>query len=502
MPASATTPVPGPSQGWRDTLVVLALLAAATLVGFLLDRYSSLTSQAMLYVLAVVVASYTVGLSASLLCAAAAVTLLNFFFVPPRFTFQVDAQENVAALITLLSVAVVVSQLGSALRRQTAAALRNERRARQLQELATELAGASLPAEIHLLGQRFLNRALPGPCLLALLRADGTLNLPLATPADVADGMRACIHEAAVLGPGTGRWETLQGWFLPLKSGRHIAGAAYVPDAHADDDEGREHAQAICALVGQASSRLKLAASMQAAEERSRWHRAQSTFLAAISHDFRTPLAAIVGAASSLQAQREKLAPPAQDKLLETVLDEAAYLSTLTENTLQFVRLSSDGALHFDWQSMEEIVGAVLARVRRRDPGRRIQSKVPGDLPLVQGDPVLLAQLLENLLDNALKYSTGAIELVVAREDGWMEVAVQDRGPGVAAGEEQAIFEPFRRSDRSGQRGAGLGLALCRAIARAHGGDVTLQAREGGGSKFVLSLPVAAAQPSAQAESS
>jgi two-component system sensor histidine kinase KdpD len=385
------------------------------------------------------------------------------------------------------------------LRRETAAARRSERRARQLQELATELASASLPAEIHLLGQRFLNRALPGPCLLALFKADGTLNLPLAAPAHVGDGMRACIQEGAVLGPGTGRWQALHAWFLPLKSGRHVAGAAYVPGAHADDHEGREHAQAICALVAQASARLELAASTHAAEERSRWHRAQNTLLAAISHDFRTPLAAIVGAASSLQAQHDKLAPQAQDKLLATVLDEADYLSTLTENTLEYVRLASDGEVHFDWQAMEEIVGAVLARVRRRDPDRRIQARVPGDLPLVQADPVLLAQLLENLLDNALKYGAGPIDIVVAQEGAWMELAVLDRGPGIPAGEEQAIFEPFRRGDRCGPRGAGLGLALCRAIARAHDGDVSLHARAGGGSSFVLRLPIAASQPLAEA---
>src|SRR4051812_42703286 len=140
MKASAAKPAPGPSQSVRDGVVVLVLLAVATLVGLLLDRYASLTSQAMLYVLAVAVASYTVGMSASLLCAVGAVTLLNFFFVPPRFTFQVDAQENVAALVTLLTVAVVISQLGTALRGQTAAARRSERRAHQLQELAAELA--------------------------------------------------------------------------------------------------------------------------------------------------------------------------------------------------------------------------------------------------------------------------------------------------------------------------------------------------------------------------
>jgi two-component system, OmpR family, sensor histidine kinase KdpD len=120
---------------------------------------------------------------------------------------------------------------------------------------------------------------------------------------------------------------------------------------------------------------------------------------------------------------------------------------------------------------------------------------VPPRLPLIQADPVLLAQLLENLLDNALKYSADTVDLVVTAAGGELHVAVEDRGAGVPPGSEQAIFEPYRRSDRSGQRGAGLGLAVCRAIAHAHGGSLAVRPREGGGASFVVSLPVSVQQP-------
>jgi two-component system sensor histidine kinase KdpD len=309
--------------------------------------------------------------------------------------------------------------------------------------------------------------------------------------------MRSCIREAATLGPGTGRWPGLDAWYIPLGKKGQVNGAACIQNITAADHSGREHAQALCTLIAQALWRLKLTASMRQAQEESQRHNLQSTFLAAISHDLRTPLAAIVGAASSLQTQRDKLSPVEQDRLLGSIVGEATYLSRVTDNTLQLVRLDNAGALQPDWESMEEIVGAVLARVRQRDLARRIRSKVPAGLPLIKADPVLLAQLLENLLDNALKYSAGEIDLVVSQADHEMHVAVQDRGPGIAPGEETAIFEPYRRDDRSGQRGAGLGLAVCRAIANAHGGSITLQPREGGGSVFTLTLPVAAAQPEA-----
>lgn len=478
----------------RDAAVVAALLAGATVLALLLDRHTSITSEAMLYVLAVVLASYTVSRTVAVVGAVAAVLCLNFFFIEPRYTLQVDAQENVTALLAMLGVAIVISHLAAVSRRETEAARLNERRARQLQALATELADCASSAEVHVLAQRYLSRAFAGPCCVALTDADGELRLA-PEHAALRDGLQACIREGATLGPGTGRWPGLDAWYLPLASGRDAAGAACIQHVQARDTGGLEHAQALCAILGQALARMKLSASVHAAEEQSQWHKVQNTFLAAISHDFRTPLATIMAAASSLEVQRHKLPEAEQDRLLATIGAEARHLTVVTENTLQLVRLENAGEVAKDWQSLEEIVGAVLARVRVRDAARRIRSSVPPGLPLVRGDPVLLAQLLENLLDNALKYSAQAIELAVATAGDRMEVAVHDRGDGIAAGEELAIFEPFRRSDRSGQRGTGLGLAVCRAIARAHGGELVRRARPGGGSSFVLRIPIAQQQP-------
>ncbi|MFZ3219097.1 MAG: DUF4118 domain-containing protein [Rhodoferax sp.] len=484
----------------RSWLVVVALLTAATAGGFLLDHHVSLTSQAMLYVLAVVIASYTLRWLPSVVCAVAAVTAFNFFFVPPRWTFAVDNQENLIALFTMLLVALVINRLAAALRRETDNALRNEQRARQLQTLASNLSDIHTPQEVQALGQHALDAAFDGPCLLALLQPDGTLGVAADTPATVADGLACALREAAVLGPGTGRWPGLGAWYVPLGDKGQMHGAACIQNVLANDDDGREHAQALCALLAQALWRLRLAASMQAAQDESHRQLVQSTYLAAISHDLRTPLAAVLGAATSLQAQRDKLSAQEQDRLLGSIVSEARYLSTVTENTLQLVQLTNAAQpLKRDWESMEEIVGAVLARVRQRDPARRIQSHVAAGLPLIRVDPVLIAQLIDNLLDNALKYSSGAIDLAVSTGDAVMQVAVKDRGVEIAPEKYQAIFEPYSRSDQSGQRGAGLGLALCRTIATAHGGSLLLRRRAGGGNCFTLALPLEPQQPTGDA---
>ena len=490
---TVSEPSRAPARRW---VVVALLLTAATVCGFLFDRYVSLTSQAMFYVLAVVIASYKLDWIASAVCAVAAVTALNFFFVPPRWAFEVENPEHFIALGAMLVVALVISHLARGVRRETELARLNERRARQLQALATNLSNVSAPADIAALGQKALDAAFDGPCSLALTHDGRELDLAGDLDAAVRDGMRCCMTEAAVLGPGTGRWPGLLAWYLPLGERGHVTGAACVRPALATDDAGREHAQALCALLAQALWRLRLSASMLAAQSEAQRQQLQSTFLAAISHDLRTPLAAIVGAASSLQTQREKLSAPEQDRLLGSIVSEASYLSTVTENTLQLVRLTgSPQSLKRDWESMEEIVGAVLARVRQRDPERRIKSTVPEDLPLVKADPVLLAQLISNLLDNALQYSDGAIDLSVSVEAQELLVCVKDRGPGIPEAEQKVIFEAYTRGDQSGPRGAGLGLALCRAIALAHGGRLTLRPRRGGGSNFVLALPLDAEQP-------
>lgn len=483
-------------------LRLAGLLAAATALGFALDRHVSLTSQAMVYVLAVVVAAYTLRWQESVAAALGAVTAFNFFFVPPRWTLEVESREHLITLFTMLLLALVISHLVAGLRRETETARRHAHRARQLQELASALAAAGTASAIQALGQQALDDAFSGPNLLAVCDADGALSLSDAQQAQWGDGLQCCMREAAVLGPGTGRWPGLNAWYLPLTASGQRCGAACVQPAEAADEDGRAHAQAVSTLLAQALWRQRLATSMRDAQTEAQRQQLQSTFLAAISHDFRTPLAAVVGAASALQTQGDKLDGAEQQRLLASIASEASYLSTVTENTLQLVRLSNATQdIRLGWESVEEIVGSVLARLRQRDPTRRIKSRVPEGLPLIQADPVLVAQLLGNLLDNALHYSTGAVDLTVDTADGSdsLQISVKDRGPGIPPDQQAAIFEPYSRNDHSGQRGAGLGLAVCRAIAHAHGGTLAVFRRSGGGSSFVLSLPIDPNQPAQEA---
>jgi len=486
------------SQVWRFAIVDLALLSAATAVCAVLDPVISLMSQAMIYLLAVVAASYLLPRLAAVGAAIGAVAALNFFFVPPRYTLAVEHREHLIALVAMLAVALLVSYLSGALKRESAAARESESRAGQLRSLAIDLAAAGSEAEAVDIGRRALLQHVAGPVVL-VTSVDGAILPGADASEDVQRALRCCIDEAAVLGPGTGRWPGLDAWYVPLGTRDRVVGAVRIEPALASDTIGREHAQAIAALVAQGVWRLRLLeANLAARAEVERQH-VQATFLASVSHDLRTPLAAIVAAASSLEAQRSRLSDEEQGRMLAGIVAEARYLTAVTENTLQLVRLSAGGgALETEWQAIEEIVGSVLGRLRSRPSGGRIRARLGRALPLVRGDATLLAQLATNLIDNALKYSDGAVDLTIVQQGDRLLLSVKDRGPGLVPGDESRVFEPFYRGrDARDARGAGLGLALCRAIAAAHGGCLGVSLRSRGGCRFTLALPIAA-QPAVE----
>ena len=240
--------------------LVVALVAAASLVCNWLDGQVSLTSLAMVYLLVVVVAAYRLDWLHSAMCAVASVVAFNYLFVPPRRSFSVEGPQEWITLFAILLVALLISRLSSRLRREIDIVRLNEARARQLQALATALPEVRKPEHVLALGKQALDTAFAGPSVIALRHADGALDVPAGLSSSVFDGLQACMHEAAVLGPGTGRWPGLNAWYLPLGDREHLVGAVYLGLVDAQDEGGREHAQALCALLAQTLWRQQLAA--------------------------------------------------------------------------------------------------------------------------------------------------------------------------------------------------------------------------------------------------
>lgn len=224
----------------------------------------------------------------------------------------------------------------------------------------------------------------------------------------------------------------------------------------------------------------------------------KSTLLSAVSHDMRTPLAAITGAATTLR-DNESLSTAQRRELVETVCEEAERMERVVRNLLDMTRLQSGAlAVAREWIPVEEMIGSALVRLDRALAGRAITTHIPEDLPMVEVDPVLVEQVLINLLENAAKYTPAQspIDLSARRTDTGVELVVADRGPGIAPEELSLVFEKFYRGASARPGGVGLGLAISRGIIEAHGGSLFARARPNGGAEFVVELPVSDKRPS------
>jgi two-component system sensor histidine kinase KdpD len=272
-----------------------------------------------------------------------------------------------------------------------------------------------------------------------------------------------------------------------------MVGAACVEPAIAADVDAREHAEALCALLAQAVWRLRLTAAMRTTQAEVERQQLQGTLLAAVSHDLRTPLAAIVGTASALRAQGDAMGAGQRALLLANLENEARDMTLMADNILQMARLAQPRLqLATQWEAIEELLGSAVERMRRRWPGARIQWRVPAGLPPIQAEAGLIAQVVANLVDNALRHAGAQSEVVIqaGRSREGVFIAVRDHGPGLAEADAQRLFERFERGANSaGAGGAGLGLAICKTIVQAHGGQIRARRCEPG-MEFRIDLPV------------
>lgn len=515
VPPDAITPpsTSRPPRLWQRLASAAVVWALGALATASLKGQVDLGSQAMPLVLAAAASAFWLPTPAVALLCVLATLGFNWRYVPPQSSLNVAAPGHLLLLGSMLVVSSGAALLVGRQRRL------GEERALQAERLLA----------LQALGERLRSCIQAEDFCRALEQALGALELgevaslwsrgqPSAThasgllSADERSGLFLCMRLDQAFGPGTGRYEHQGDWYLPVPGSDDAHGALLIrlrPDA-LTDEATRRHAQALCSLAGQALDRHQALQREAQAHERAQAQQLRNTLLAAISHDYRTPLAAIMSAASSLREQDERLSTSQRRRLLDGVLDELDQLTRLTDNALQLARLDAPGMrLQADWQSPEEIVGAIAQRLRARGLGARLRTRLEAGLPLLRCDAVLIVQLLDNLIDNALKYSPPeqAVELLLRQLPGELLIAVRDRGPGVPAAQRERIFELFERgpqpasaadgaADAPPRRGAGVGLALCRAIAQAHGGRLTLRARSHGGSAFELRLPLPAAPQS------
>jgi two-component system sensor histidine kinase KdpD len=300
--------------------------------------------------------------------------------------------------------------------------------------------------------------------------------------------------------PGTGAL------YLPLRGGARVVGVlGYRPADRRllDDVNQRQMLEALAHQAAGALERALLADEAKQTELRVRTEELRNTLLSSVSHDLRTPLAAIVGCATTLLGSEGMLTFGQRTDLLHTIQEEAERLGRLVANLLAMTRLESGSlGVSKEWVPLEELVGAALGRLQTRLAARHVDVRIPVDFPLLHVDPLLIEQVLINLIENAICHTPPAtpIEIVAAVDGGAVQIDLADRGPGLAGDAQGRLFEKFYRGPGAPPGGSGLGLAICSGMVAAHAGTIEAYNRPGGGAVFRLRLPIPGPAPHVPAE--
>ena len=486
---------PARPRDWWLYAKSVAVCGAVILVTAPLLHVLEPSNIVMLLLLAVVFSALRYGRGPAVLAAFVSVAAFDFFDVAPRFTFAVSDVQYLVTFVVMLIVALVIGQLTAGLTYQARVATRREDRVRALYELSRDLAAALMPEQIVEIGTRMLQAEFEARAVFMLLDDDDRLVVPAAAGVDAGLANWALAHAEAA-GQGTGTQPASAMLHVPLKAPVRVRGVVALALRNPQRlkvPEQRRLLDTFASLLAIALERIHYVDVAQKTTVQMESERLRNALLGAISHDLRTPLAALAGMADSLQLTAPPLAP-AHAEIAQALREAAVRMNALVNNLLDMARLESGRiALNLQWQPLEEVVGSALRSLGALFAGRHpIKVALPPDLPLLRFDAVLIERVLANLLENAAKYTHAgsAISVGAAATRDSVEVWVADEGPGLPPGREALIFEKFERGRKeSATPGVGLGLAICRAIVVAHGGGIRGETLPEGGARFVFTLP-------------
>ncbi|MFC5490511.1 sensor histidine kinase KdpD [Dokdonella soli] len=503
------------SSRWPAYLKSIAVVALATLICTQMSGLFERTNIVMVYLLGTVLVAARFGRGPSVLAAVLSVGLFDFLFVPPIYSFAVSDTQYVITFGVMLTTALLISHLAALGKRQASVARQRERRSAELYALSRELARRRTLEELAKFLCRHVVASVDGEAAVLLPDADGKIQDPTHFCDRGVERAESNLARYPVPGNdlGIAQWaydhrqkaglatDTLASAgaiYLPLNALKRCIGVLGLRPRDARQLQTPEQMHLVEALVNQAAvamERVQLAEAAREAGVQVESERLRNVLLSAISHDFRTPLATIIGSASTLRDSAPGRLDEAQRAtLLDTLLHEAGRMNRLIGNLLDLTRLSEGRIeLRRDWFAIDEVIGAVLARLRDLLAHHPVTLHLADDLPLVQGDEVMIEQVLSNLLENVARHTPdgAAVELSAGVVGDAIEVTLRDHGPGFSAGDEARVFEKFHQARPEGaQSGFGLGLAICKAIVEAHGGTISAINARGGGAEFRFTLPL------------
>jgi two-component system, OmpR family, sensor histidine kinase KdpD len=492
----------GPPRLWREYLAALAITGACTAIAFPLSPPVSPVNVIMLYIVGTTLGALRMGRGPSALTAVTNTLAFNYFFVPPVFSFEVDDVQYVFAMGVMLIVALVIANLMISIRRHSEAADARERRTAVLYAMSRELAVASDAHAMAAAAIRHIRTVFHCSAVVLIADEHGHLS-PIAvgqkcvrdeacSSARVVD--RELARHAAA---GTARCVD-DAIYLPLHGSPLVKGAIVVWPQTPAPTMPKDQLHLLDAFAVQLALSLQRARLVEAADAaKASADRAvlRNTLLASISHDLRTPLSAIAGAGSLIAQAEYALNADRRTTLGLLIERKARDMSQLLTNVLELMQMElGSGELRTDWHTLDDLVSLALQCHEARLAQWRIAMDIPADLPLVLVEATLVVKILGNLFENIGKYTPSGTNVTIsaARQGEGIVLTVADDGPGLPPGDPERLFDKFQRgAAQHHTAGVGLGLAICRAAARLHGGDICAKINPGGGARFEVTLPAA-----------
>ncbi|MBS0320185.1 MAG: sensor histidine kinase KdpD [Proteobacteria bacterium] len=489
---------------WPAYALAVAITALATGIAWLLSTRFAQANLVMVYLLGCTVVAVRLGRGPSVLASLLGVAAFDFFFVPPQYTFAVADAQYLLTFAIMLAVSLTIANLTAGVRLQARVAGHRERRTALLYAMSRELAQAGDREAMARTAVRHVGESFDGQAVVLLPDDAGRLHLPHGRPephslrgADLGVAQWVLDHDERA-GLGSDTLPGQEALYAPLPTPQGPLGVIALLPANPRRvllPEQRQLFAAFAAQIALALDRVRLAERARGAEVNAAAETVRNALLAGISHDLRTPLAVIAGSASALAEQGDDIPAARRRELAASIYTQAEHVTTLVGNVLELARLEAGNiAPRTEAYPLDDIVGAVLHRLDPVLGGLAVTVALPPDLPPVDVDATLVEQALANLVDNARKHAAGATTLAIAasRRGDHVELTVSDDGAGLPPGDPERLFAKFERGraeDAVG--GAGLGLALVRAIADAHGGSVRAERVSPHGARFVLALLVA-----------
>jgi len=494
------TPRPVKTFQWHPYGLASITLALVTTICMLLFRYLDLANIIMVYLVPVVFVAFRFGRNPGLITSILSVLCFDIFFVPPRFSLSVSDSRHLLTFAIMFGVAALIGTITSKLKFQATVATRREHRADILYQVGHELANSltvekAVEVAIHHVSGIFSSQA-----KILLPDSQDKLQLPLDGQNQQAwtidDGIAQwCFENKKPAGMGTDTLSTSNTRYVPLPGTMKIRGVLAIEFSSADFVRLPEQLRlldTIATQVGQTLERIHYIEVAQDSIVRVETERLRNTLLASVSHDIRTPLAALVGQTGNLLTLQDSL-PPEIRRITLQIHQDAERLGNIVRNILDMASLQSGRVkMKKNWQPIEEVIGVSIAEILRLHPSLPLDVEIPRDLPLVEIDGILFDRVLNNLLSNAVKYAgpDSPILLSVHAYPDEVRLFIEDEGPGIPEDKRLNIFEKFKRGDEENPLpGVGLGLSICRAIVDAHGGKIWVENRERKGARFVVSIP-------------